>query len=517
MVDPLNMAKVLVVGGAGYVGSSVSAWLLDQGHQTHVLDNYSTGHKELVLGNHFYFASAGDLPRVKKILQAERFDCVFHFAAKSLVSESVKFPKEYHESNVVQSKLLIEAMLETGTRNLVFSSTCAVFGDPGDKLISESLEKRPLSPYGQTKLEIENYLEDCAKQFGLRTVALRYFNAAGADPKLRVGEWHDLETHLIPCLFRALKTDTPVEVYGTDYPTPDGTCIRDYVHVTDLAAAHGAAMDKLMSLSTQNEGYFAAFNLGSDRGFSVTELIQTAEKVTGRKMRSVAKPRRPGDPPKLIADSKLARQELGFHPKFQLEDILKTAWDWEKKRSQIHRPAIFLDRDGTLNEDPGYLNHPDKMKLLPKVGEALALLRSEGFKLVVVTNQSGVARGLVDIETLPKIHERLQELLRPYSTQIDWFASCLHHPDEDCECRKPKPKLILDSAKTFGFDLSQSYMLGDKDSDLGAGRAASLRGSVLVRTGYGAETALKPEGAKASFIANDILEAAHWIISMRKG
>lgn len=508
------MAKVLVVGGAGYVGSAVCAWLLDAGHRVFIVDNFSTGHKELLLGEKFVFGSGGDIEKIKALLTAQRFDCVFHFAAKSLVAESVKYPQEYYENNVVQTRHLVEAMLETGTFNLVFSSTCAVFGDPGDQTIHEGLKKDPLSPYGATKLEVEHLLENSAQQFGLKAIALRYFNAAGAEPKLRVGEWHDEESHLIPNLLRAARKGEAVEIFGTDYPTPDGTCIRDYVHVTDLAAMHAAAMDKLLSLAAPKTGYFGAFNLGSEKGYSVKEILAAAVQATGVKIETHFRPRRAGDPPYLVADSSLARQEFGFRPQFGLHEILTTAWSWEQKRSKILRPAIFLDRDGTLNEDPGYLNHPDKLKLLPQVGEGLALLKSVGFKLVVVTNQSGVARGLVDINVLPQIHDRLQELLKPWAVRIDHFACCLHHPDENCECRKPKPKLILEAAQRFGFDLSRSFMMGDKASDIAVGKAAGLRGSVLVRTGSGVETSLMPEGASATFIADSVLDAARWVVNI---
>ena len=503
-----------MIGGAGYVGSAVCNWLVEKGHDLTVLDNFSTGHKELLVGNAFVFSAAGDISKVKPLLESEKFDCVFHFAAKSLVSESVLFPEDYYENNVTQTMSLIEAMLETGTRNLVFSSTCGIFGDPGSQNISENSPKNPLSPYGKTKLETETFLEAAARQFGLRTVVLRYFNAAGADPSLKVGEWHDNESHLIPNILKAAASGKEVEVFGNDYPTPDGTCVRDYVHVTDLAAAHGAAMEKLQNRVDSSDGFFEAFNLGSENGSSVLQIIAAVERVIQKKVQVKMSPRRPGDPPRLVAQSTLAKQDLGYMPKCTLDEIISTAWGWEKKKSTILRPAVFLDRDGTLNEDPGYLDHPDKMKLLPKVGEALGLLKSAGYKLIVVTNQSGVARGLVKPEALPKIHQRLQELLRPFCGQIDYFACCLHHPDEQCECRKPKPKLIFDSAKRFGFDLSRSFMLGDKASDLGVGKAAGLRASILVRSGYGAKTALQPEGAQASFIADTALEAAQWILNL---
>ena len=504
------MARVLVVGGAGYVGSATCAWLADAGHAVWILDNLSTGHRELVLGEGFTFGSGGDKERVTQLLRDQKIECVFHFAARSLVGESVKYPEEYHENNVLQTRNLLDAMASAGVRNLVFSSTCAIFGDPGDQVINEALAKNPISPYGRTKLEAEQLIEDYSKKHGLRSIALRYFNAAGAEPRNRVGEWHDSETHLIPLVLKAARAGIPIEIFGTDYPTPDGTCVRDYVHVSDLAEVHASAMKKVMSADA---GFFEAYNLGSEKGFSVKEVLSTAEQVVGQKIPSVIKDRRPGDPPRLVADSTLAKSALGFKVDKGLKEIISTAWEWEKKRAQMLRPAIFLDRDGTLNEDPGYLSHPDQMKLLPHVGQALAELKAAGYLLLVISNQSGVRRGLVEESALPKIHDRLQELLKPWSVQLDEFSFCIHHPDEHCECRKPKPKLIHDAAKKFGIDLKRSYMVGDKGSDIGVGIAAGCKGSILVRTGEGAKTEKKGEAAEAAFIATTLLDMARWVLS----
>jgi UDP-glucose-4-epimerase GalE len=249
-------------------------------------------------------------------------------------------------------------MLGANIRNFIFSSSCAIFGDPGTTAsIHEKMDKKPLSPYGENKLEVEQILEALADQKALRSIALRYFNAAGADPQLRTGEWHEHESHLIPRVLQSVLAGEPIEIFGTDYPTPDGTCIRDYIHVWDLAAAHAAAMERLLTSSTfgdSDRGGFEAYNLGSEKGFSVKEIIDSCEKVTGKKVETRIQGRRVGDPPRLVADSGLAAQVLGFGRELRgIHEILSSAWNWERKRRQFKRKAIFLDRDGTLNHDPG--------------------------------------------------------------------------------------------------------------------------------------------------------------------
>jgi UDP-glucose 4-epimerase len=502
------MAKVLVVGGAGYVGSAACAWLMDRGHEVWVLDDLSTGRRDLVLTPRFVKGKAGDLAVVGPLLARERFDCVMHFAAKSLVGESVRLPDVYRENNVEQTERLLGAMLDAGTRCLVFSSTAAVFGDPGTETIDEDAPKRPINPYGETKLAAERLMERLAAERGLRAIALRYFNAAGAEPGLRVGECHEPETHLIPNILKAAVEGRAVQVFGQDYPTSDGTCVRDYVHVTDLAAAHESAMRRLLAGSG---GVFEAYNLGSGAGFSVTQIVAACARVIGKQIAVDSKPRRPGDPPRLVASSERARAVLGFEPgDDSLDRIVASAWAWERKRREPGR-AVFLDRDGTINEDPGYLSQPSQLVLLPGVGEALAVLRRAGYRLVVVSNQSGVGRGLIAPDMLPRIHDRLDELLSAYGAWIDRYELCIHRPEEDCDCRKPKAKLLVDGARALGVDLDRSYMVGDKLSDLGAGRAAGCAASVLVRTGEGegAERELKP--GQADFVADSLREAADWI------
>lgn len=373
---------------------------------------------------------------------------------------------------------------------------------------------KPLNPYGETKLKVEQILEQLASSRGLKAISLRYFNAAGAEPQLRVGEWHEPETHLIPRVLKAALKGTPVEIYGTDYPTPDGTCIRDYVHVWDLAAAHGAAMERLLTTPVpKGKGVFEAFNLGSENGFSVREVIRACESVTGRKLKVQEKPRRPGDPPRLIADSTTAKKVLGFRSSGDLGSMIQSAWNWEKKLRSSLKKAVFLDRDGTINEDPGYLSNPEQLKLYPGVGQALALLRNAGYSLVVVSNQSGVGRGLIDPGMMPQIHKRLDQLIFKAGAVIDEYRLCFHRPEEGCDCRKPKPKLILDAAREMGIDLGESYMIGDKVSDLFAGKGSGCRGSILVRTGSGVESESRLNAGDADFIADSLQAAANWILA----
>lgn len=323
--------RILVVGGAGYVGSTAVAWLLEQGHAVTILDDFSTGFEKLVLPDVKLVRARAGSVEARELLKRGNFDAVMHFAAKALAGESVEKPGEYFENNVEQTRILLDYMCEAGVGKLVFSSTCAVFGAPDVEFISESAQKKPVNPYGETKLEVERMLTERARESGLQSIALRYFNAAGAEPWLRVGELHEPETHLIPRILLDASSDRPVQVFGTDYPTSDGTCVRDYIHVWDLAAAHGAALRRLFA-SSEPGGKFEAFNLGSENGFSVLEVIAACEQALGRPVKKVNRPRRPGDPPRLVADSRLARKELGFSPTSSaLGKIVSSAWAWHQK------------------------------------------------------------------------------------------------------------------------------------------------------------------------------------------
>lgn len=318
--------KLLICGGAGYVGSHMVRYLVANQHEVVVYDDLSTGHRQAVpRGVTFVHGDIGDAARLARVFASHRFDAVIHFCAKSLVGESVVDPYIYYRNNVANTLVLLAAMREAGVERLVFSSTAAVFGNPHAEHIDEKHPTQPINPYGQSKLMIEHVLADAAKAYGLRSVALRYFNAAGADPDGSIGEAHDPETHLIPNVLKAvLGQGAALKVFGDDYDTRDGTCVRDYIHVNDLASAHLLAIDYLAT----HEGAFR-FNLGNGEGFSVREVIAAAERVTGKPVPHDIAPRRAGDPATLVASSDLARQELGWQPRItRLDDILASAWRW---------------------------------------------------------------------------------------------------------------------------------------------------------------------------------------------
>jgi len=301
-------------------------YLLTNQHEVVVYDNLSTGHRQAVpRGVTFAHGDIGDAARLARVFATHRFDAVIHFCARSLVGESVVDPYAYYRNNVANTLVLLSAMNEAGVQRLVFSSTAAVFGNPHAEHIDEGHATAPINPYGQSKLMIEHVLEDAARAYGLRSVALRYFNAAGADPDGSIGEAHDPETHLIPNVLKAvLGQSAALKVFGDDYDTRDGTCVRDYVHVNDLASAHLLAIDYLAT----HEGAFR-FNLGNGEGFSVREVIAAAERVTGKPVPHEIAPRRAGDPATLVASSELARLELGWEPRItRLDDILASAWRW---------------------------------------------------------------------------------------------------------------------------------------------------------------------------------------------
>ncbi|QDE39693.1 UDP-glucose 4-epimerase GalE [Luteibacter pinisoli] len=318
--------KILICGGAGYVGSHMVRYVLDNGHDVVVYDNLSTGHRGSVpQGVPLVHGDIGDAGKLARVFAEHRFDAVMHFCARSLVGESVTDPYAYYENNVGNTISLLEAMRHASVDRIVFSSTAAVFGHPVSDTIDETHPTVPINPYGQSKLMIEQVLADAAKAYGLRSVALRYFNAAGASSCGSIGEAHDPETHLIPNVLKAvLGQGKGLKVFGTDYDTRDGTCVRDYVHVSDLASAHMLAIDYM----ARNEGAFT-FNLGNGEGFSVREVIAAAEKVTGRPVPHEFAERRAGDPATLVASSQQARDELGWQPAMaRMEDILASAWNW---------------------------------------------------------------------------------------------------------------------------------------------------------------------------------------------
>jgi UDP-glucose 4-epimerase len=316
---------VLITGGAGYVGSHALRELRSKGYDCIVLDNLSRGHRKLAQDARLIVGDIGDRELVARLLRDADVTAVMHFAAYAYVGESVSKPLDYYRNNVAQTLALLECMVEADVKKFVFSSTCATYGVPQVVPITEEHPQRPINPYGASKLMVERILRDFDSAYGLRSVALRYFNAAGADPSGLIGEMHDPETHLIPLILQVAAGERrAIEVFGTDYDTPDGTCIRDYVHVTDLAQAHVLGLRHL-----ENAGASEAFNLGNGSGFSVMEVIRAAERVTGRRIAYDTAPRRAGDPAALVGSAAKARKLLGWTPRYvELEAIIETAWQW---------------------------------------------------------------------------------------------------------------------------------------------------------------------------------------------
>ena len=321
------MATILVTGGAGYIGSHVVKELLLQGHNPIIFDNLQTGHRKATTDALLIEGDLSAQERTAEVFQANPIDAVMHFAGDCLVGESVQSPVKYFNNNVKNSLKLIEIIEQFNVRKVVFSSSAAVYGEPKEIPIPEEHPCAPTNPYGETKWIFEKVLQAFHDGGKLDFISLRYFNAAGADPEGDLGEDHSPETHLIPLVIKSALDGSSVPVYGTDYDTPDGTCIRDYIHVIDLARAHILALGKL------DQGKISRiYNLGNGNGYSVREVIETAKKVTGRKVASVDSPRRPGDPARLVASSGKIREELGWNPRFpDLETIVETAYHWHRK------------------------------------------------------------------------------------------------------------------------------------------------------------------------------------------
>ncbi|MGG4221445.1 UDP-glucose 4-epimerase GalE [Paenibacillus jamilae] len=322
---------ILVTGGAGYIGSHTVAELLDLGEEVVVLDNLQTGHKGALLGGKLYEGDLRDKELLSKLFSENKIDAVIHFAANSLVGESMQNPGKYYDNNVFGTLSLLEAMKDAGVSKIVFSSTAATYGEPEKVPIEEGDRTEPTNVYGETKLMMERMMSWFDKVLGIKYVSLRYFNAAGAHESGKIGEDHRPESHLIPLVLQtALKQRSHIAVFGEDYATPDGTCVRDYIHVSDLADAHVRAVNYLREGNDSN-----VFNLGNGQGFSVKEVIETARKVTGLDIPVVTEPRRAGDPAILVASSDKARSVLGWSPKrTQLEDIISGAWGWHQSHPQ---------------------------------------------------------------------------------------------------------------------------------------------------------------------------------------
>lgn len=322
------MKRILITGGAGYIGAHTAHLMLGRGYDVKVVDDLSRGHRHNVAPERLRALPLADTEGLTRLMQDGRFDAVVHFAAYIAVGESAREPELYFSNNVGGSLSLFTAMARAGLRRLVFSSSAAVYGNPARVPITEDMPFQPVSPYGESKAIVEKVLGWLDRQRGLRSVALRYFNACGAEPGSGLGEEHDPETHLIPLLLRAVQTGQPVTVFGGDYPTPDGTCVRDYIHVSDLAEAHILALEYLL-----DGGASDAFNAGTGAGHSVFEVLHAVEEVTGQKVPYVVGPRRSGDAAVLVADPGRLRRSLGWKPRYtNLRDIVRTAWEFERSR-----------------------------------------------------------------------------------------------------------------------------------------------------------------------------------------
>ena len=319
---------ILIVGGAGYIGSHINKELSKKGKKTLILDNLIYGHKEAVKWGEFIEADLNDKEKIRNIFQTYKISAVMHFAAFAYVGESVTNPQKYYQNNVINTINLLDVMIEFNVNNFIFSSTCATYGNPIETPITESHPQNPINPYGQSKLMVEKILSDYSHAYDFNYVALRYFNAAGSDIDCEIGEDHNPETHLIPLILdAALGKREDIKIFGSDYDTKDGTAIRDYIHVTDLADAHILALEYLLKGNKSN-----IFNLGNGDGYSVAEVIECARKVTKQEIKATKQDRREGDPDTLIGSAQKAKDVLGWNPRYpDLESILQTAWNWHKK------------------------------------------------------------------------------------------------------------------------------------------------------------------------------------------
>ena len=326
---------ILIAGGAGYIGSHANKLLNRKGYETVVYDNLSRGHREFAKWGHFVFGDLADKDQLRLCFKTYKIKAVMHYGAFCYVGESVNYPSEYYRNNVVNTLNLLDVMVEYGVKYFIFSSTCSTYGNPLRIPMAEDHPQHPINPYGKSKLMVEQILKDYDKAYDIRHVCLRYFNAAGADPEGEIGEWHEPEPHLIPQALKAASGEcAQIQIYGVDYETQDGTCVRDYIHINDLAAAHILALEYL-----QNNFVSDVFNLGNGSGFSVKEVIQAVERVTGKSVKVTETKRRPGDPPVLVGSSDKARKILGWQPQYpSLDEIIETAWRWHSSRNEVNKP-----------------------------------------------------------------------------------------------------------------------------------------------------------------------------------
>ena len=326
---------ILIVGGAGYIGSHVNKLLSNKGYQTVVFDNLIYGHREFVKWGEFIQGDLSEKEQIALCLQKYPVEAVMHFSAFAYVGESVTDPLKYYRNNVANTLNLLDVMREFGIKYFIFSSTCSTYGIPLEIPITEKHPQTPVSPYGKSKLMVEDILKDFDSAYGIKHVNLRYFNAAGADPDTEIGERHDPETHMIPLtIYAALGVQDSIKIFGTDYPTKDGTCVRDYIHVTDLADAHLKAFEHIKTTNKSD-----SFNLGNDIGYSVRDIINTVKKVSKKDFRVIETERRAGDPAVLISSSRKASDMLGWKPRYaDIETIIETAWKWHRKDIKSLKP-----------------------------------------------------------------------------------------------------------------------------------------------------------------------------------
>ena len=320
---------ILVLGGAGYIGSHAVKELLDRGYRVLVIDNLSTGHRQSVdMRAVFVEGNIGDGMLLERIFTQYNIEVVMHFAASCLVGESISKPLKYYENNVINTFNLLKAMIKNNIKKIVFSSTCATYGLAETEFLNEESPTFPINPYGRSKLMVEQMIDDCFKIHGLEYIILRYFNVAGADFSGRIGEHHNPETHLIPnVLLHLLGKSKHISVFGNDFDTTDGTCIRDYIHVLDLVEAHILSLQELLNSLSIGKVY----NIGNNKGYSVKQIIEQCERLTNKKANIVYEQRREGDPPYLVASAKKICEELGWAPKYSLEDMIRSAWQWHRK------------------------------------------------------------------------------------------------------------------------------------------------------------------------------------------
>jgi UDP-glucose 4-epimerase len=329
--------KILVTGGAGYIGSHCVRQLIKSGYSVVVLDNLSTGHQKFLGPSEFVKADIRNLEALQNLFHSYDISAVMHFAGSCYVEESVTHPQAYYINNVLGTLNLLSAMKNAGVRHFIFSSSCSVYGNPDSLPVTEQETFKPVSPYGRTKYFIEKILEDSARAGDIQYVSFRYFNAAGADATAEIGEYHTPETHLIPLIFQASESgNSPLTIAGADYPTPDGTCIRDFVHVNDIAQAHILGLNYLQNSNTSEGGISEVFNLGSEKGYSVREVIACCEAVTQRTIPFTIGPRRTGDPVALVASAEKIKGQLGWVPEYQsLTQLIETAWQWHLNKSTM--------------------------------------------------------------------------------------------------------------------------------------------------------------------------------------